>query len=172
MNPELDCLFSRRSIRAYQPKDVDEDMVRDILEAAMAAPSAVARDPWNFVVVRNHDTLTKIAEALPNGKMIAGAAVGIVVCGDLGRAHDRQMSYLLQDCCAAIENLLLAANMLGLGTCWLGVHPREERMAHVCRVLNIPDGVIPIAAIALGWPAESKEPRTRYRDDAVHLETW
>ena len=89
MNPELNCLFSRRSIRAYQPKDVGEDLVRDILEAAMAAPSAVAKDPWSFVVVRNHDMLTKIAEALPNGKMFADAPIGVVVCGDLNRAHDR-----------------------------------------------------------------------------------
>ena len=89
MNPALNCLFSRRSIRAYQSKDVGEDLVRDILEAAMAAPSAVAKDPWSFVVVRNHDMLTKIAEALPNGKMFADAPIGVVVCGDLNRAHDR-----------------------------------------------------------------------------------
>ena len=172
MNPKLNCLFSRRSIRAYQPKDVGEDLVHDILEAAMAAPSAVAKDPWSFVVVRNHDMRTKIAEALPNGKMLADAPIGVVVCGDLDRAHDRQLSYLLQDCSAAIENLLLAANMLELGACWLGVHPREERIAHIRSLLNIPDGVIPMAVIAIGWPAKIKEPRTRYRDDAVHYEVW
>jgi len=172
MNPELNCLFSRRSIRAYQSKDVGEDLVRDILEAAMAAPSAVAKDPWSFVVVRNHDMLKKIAEALPNGKMLADAPIGIVVCGDLDRAHDGQLSYLLQDCSASIENLLLAVNILGLGACWLGVHPREERITHIRNLLNIPDGVIPIAAIAIGWSAKTKEPRTRYRDEAVHHEIW
>jgi nitroreductase len=172
MNPKLNGLFSRRSIRAYQPKDIDADLVRDVLDAAMAAPSAVARDPWHFVVVRNRDMLTKIAEALPNGKMLADAPVGIVVCGDLDRAHDRQLSYLLQDCSAAIENLLLAASQLGLGACWLGVHPREERMTRIRSLLKIPDGVIPIAAIAIGWPAHGKEPRTRYRDDAVHYKAW
>ena len=172
MNPDLECLFSRRSIRAYQSKDVGDDLVRDILKAAMAAPSAVAKDPWNFVVIRNHDMLTKIADVLPNGKMLADAPLGIVVCGDLDRAHDRQLSYLLQDCSASIENLLLAVNILGLGACWLGVHPREKRMTHIRTLLNIPDEVIPIAVIAIGWPAKSKEPRTRYRDDAVHDETW
>jgi nitroreductase len=172
MNPELNCLFSRRSIRVYQPKDLGEDMVRDLLEAAMAAPSAVARDPWSFVVVRNHDMLTKIAKGLPNGKMLTDAPVGIVVCGDLNRAHDRQWSYLLQDCSAAIENLLVAANILGLGACWLGVHPREERMTHIRSLLNIPGRVMPIAVIAVGWPAKNETPRTRYRDDGVHYETW
>jgi nitroreductase len=172
MNPKLNCLFSRRSIRAYQPRDVDESLVHDILEAAMAAPSAVAKDPWSFVVVRDHNMLMKIAEGLPNGKMLADAPIGIVVCGDLQRAHDRQLSYLLQDCSAAIENLLLAVNILGLGACWLGVHPREDRMTHIRSLLNIPNGVIPVAAIAIGWPAKPQESRTRCHEDAVHYETW
>ena len=172
MNPRLNDLFARRSVRVYRRQDVADDLIRDVLEAAMAAPSAVAKDPWAFVVVRNRDMLAKIAEGLPNGKMLRDAALGIVVCGDLPRAHDRQLSYLLQDCTAAIENLLVAASVLGLGACWLGVHPREERVQHIRSLLNIPDPVIPIAAIAIGWPAESPAPRTRYREDAVHHETW
>jgi len=172
MNPKLNFLFSRRSIRAYRQQDVADDFVRDLLEAAMAAPSAVAKDPWAFVVVRDRSVLSKIAEGLPNGTMLRDAALGIVVCGDLQRAHDGQLSYLLQDCSAAIENLLLAANGLGLGACWLGVRPREERVKHIRSLLNIPDPVIPMSAIAVGWPAESPGPRTRYREDAVHHETW
>jgi nitroreductase len=70
------------------------------------------------------------------------------------------------------ENLLLAASSLGLGACWLGVHPRDDRVRHIRSLLNVPDGVIPISAIAIGWPAESPAPRTRYRAEAVHLETW
>ena len=172
MNSKLDYVFARRSIREYQAEDVEESLVRDLLEAAMAAPSAVARDPWEFVVIRNRDMAAKIAEGLPHGKMIAKAPVGIVVCGDLNRTHDGQLSYMLQDCSAAIENLLLAAGTLGLGACWLGVHPREERITHIRSMLKLPQGVIPIAAIAIGWPAQSHEPRTRYREDAVHYETW
>lgn len=172
MNSRLRFLFSRRSIRVYQNQDVADDLVRDLLEAAMAAPSAVAKDPWAFVVVRNREMLCRIADGLPNGTMLRDASLGIVVCGDLPRAHQRQLSYMLQDCSAAIENLLLAASTLGLGACWLGVHPREERVQHVRSLLSIPDPVIPVAAIAIGWPAESPEPRTRYREDAVHHETW
>jgi nitroreductase len=172
MNPELNHLFSRRSVRAYQQRDVPDNLVNDLLEAAMAAPSAVAKDPWDFVIVRNRDMLSKIAEGLPNGTMLREAALGIVVCGDLRRAHDGQLSYLLQDCSAAIENLLLAASTLGLGACWLGVHPREDRVAHIRSLLNIPDSVIPVSAVSVGWPAESPRPRTRYRQDAVHYETW
>jgi len=172
MNSRLNDLFARRSVRAYRQQEVSDEMLRDILEAAMAAPSAVAKDPWAFVVVRNREMLAKIAEGLPNGKMLRDAAQGIVVCGDLQRAHDQQLSYLLQDCTAAIENLLLAASILGLGACWLGVHPRQERVQHLRSLLAIPEPVIPIATISVGWPAESPPPRTRYRQDAVHRETW
>ena len=172
MNPELNYIFTRRSIRAFKPDDVSDEMVQDILEAAMAAPSACAKDPWDFIVIRSSETRAKLAEGLPHGRMIADSPVGMIACGDMKRAHDGQLSYMLQDCSAAIENLLLAVNTLGLGAVWLGVHPREERISHVRSLLNIPEHVIPIAAIAIGWPAETQEPRTRYREEAVHRETW
>ncbi len=168
----LDFIFGRRSIRVFAPGEVSDEQVKTLLEAAMAAPSAVAKDPWRFVVVRNRQTLNKIAEVLPNGKMLPDAAVGIVVCGDIEAAHDRQLSYLLQDCSAAIENLLLAAHVLGLGACWLGVHPRENRIAAIKRILSLPEQIIPVSVIAVGKPGEVKEPRTRYSEDKVHYERW
>ncbi len=172
MNRLLSSLFARRSVREYQLKDVDDSLVQDLLEAAMAAPSAVAKDPWEFIVVRDHTTRQRIVEGLPNGGMLTDAALGIVVCGDLLRAHDGQLSYLLQDCAAAVENLLLAASMLGLGACWLGVHPRPTRIAHVRSLLAMPEQIIPVAIVSIGWPAESPPPRTRFRVAAVHQETW
>ncbi len=172
MNPHLAFLFGRRSIRVYAPGEVTDAQVQSLLEAAMAAPSAVAKDPWRFVVIRHPQTLARIAAALPNGQMLATAAVGLVVCGDLEAAHDRQLSYLLQDCSAAIENLLLAAHALGLGACWLGVHPREDRIRKLSQLLRLPPSVIPVAGVALGRPGEVKEPRTRYQPAYVHREQW
>jgi nitroreductase len=172
MNPLLASLFARRSVRQYRADDVSDSLIRDLLEAAMAAPSAVAKDPWEFIIVRDRPMRARIAEKLPNGQMLVDAPAGIVVCGDLRRAHDRQLSYLLQDCSAAIENLLLAASMLGLGACWLGVHPREERVAHIRSLLRIPDPVIPVSAVAIGWPAESPPARTRFDVERVHREVW
>ena len=168
----LGFIFARRSIRAYAPGPVSEDQLNTLLQAAMAAPSAVAKDPWRFIVIRRKATLQKITEKLPNGKILAETPVGIIVCGDLEAAHDKQLSYLLQDCAAAIENLLLAVHALGLGACWLGVHPREERVKHVREVLGLPPSVIPICAIAIGLPGEVKEPRTRYNPAHVHYEKW
>jgi nitroreductase len=168
----LGFILARRSIRVYAPGDVSEDQVNLLLQAAMAAPSAVAKDPWRFIVVRHARTLAAIAESLPNGRMLATAAVGIVVCGDLDAAHDRQLSYLLQDCSAAIENLLLGAQILGLGACWLGVHPREERIKRLRQLLSLPASVIPVSCIAVGQPGETKEPRTRFDPAYVHREKW
>jgi nitroreductase len=104
--------------------------------------------------------------------MLAMAPLGIVVCGDLDAVHDHQLSYLLQDCSAAVENLLLCAHALGLGACWLGVHPREERIRKLKEILQLPASVIPIAAISIGHPGEEKEPRTRFNCDYVHWEKW
>lgn len=172
MNEKLGALFSRRSVRKYKPKEIPDEMIRDLLEAAMAAPSAVAKDPWDFIIVKKQEIRDRIADALPNGQMLRLAPVGVVVCGNLERAHGEEFSYMLQDCSAAIENLLLAADMLGLGACWLGVHPREERVAELKGLFSLPENVIPVSCIALGWPEEHAIPRTRYRDDAVHYETW
>lgn len=172
MNPKLTVLFNRRSVRKYTDEVVSDETVRDILEAGMAAPSAVAKDPWAFIVVRDRDMLGKIAEALPNGKMLTDAALGIVVCGDIDQSHGNELSYMLQDCAAAIENMLLAISALDLGACWLGVHPRKERLTHLKQLFSLPKNIIPISVIAMGHPAENPAARTRFKIDSVHYEKW
>jgi nitroreductase len=176
MNSNVDMrlgfIFGRRSIRAYSGEPVSEGVVQKLLEAAMAAPSAVAKDPWRFVVVHKRVVLEQLAPVLSNGEMLLRAGTGIVVCGDLDVAHDRQLSYLLQDCAASIENTLLCAHILGLGACWLGVHPREQRMKSVIEILRLPKSVVPVGCVCVGHPAEVKEPRTRFNRSYVHLDQW
>jgi len=172
MNPELNCIFSRRSIRKYLDKAVPEEMLDDLLQAAMAAPSAVAKDPWHFIVVQDRETLNKIADILPSGKMLRQATAAFIVCGDINKANIQAESYLLQDLSAATENILIAANILELGTCWLGIHPREDRLSGIRQLFELPDNIIPMCGIAIGWPAEKPEARTRYRNERVHIEKW
>jgi nitroreductase len=172
VDQQFSFIFGRRSIRAYAPGEISDEAVQQLLRAAMAAPSAAAKDPWRFVVIRNRETLARLAAALPNGPMLATAALGIAVCGELEKAHDQQLSYLLQDCSAAIENVLLAAHILGLGACWLGVHPREQRINSLREILALPASVIPVSCIAIGRPGEQKEARTRFNSDYVHYERW
>ncbi len=171
-NDKFQFILGRRSIRVYGPGEVGDSAVTQLLQAAMAAPSAVARDPWRFMVIRRKETLAAIAAVLPNGGMLASAPLGIIVCGDLDAAHDRQLSYLLQDCAAAMENLLLCAHAQGLGACWLGIHPRENRIRKIKEILALPSSVVPVAGAAIGYPGETKEPRTRFNREYVHWEKW
>ena len=172
MNPKLMPIFERRSVRKYTADELSDGAIRDILEAGMAAPSAVCRDPWDVVVVRDKAVLAEMATELPNAPMLPHAAAALVVVGNPAEAHDQKLSYLLQDCSALVENMLLATSMLGLGACWLGIHPREPRIVHLRNVLNIPEDRLPIAAIAIGHPADSPEPRTRYNEKKVHWKKW
>ncbi|MDX9835334.1 MAG: nitroreductase family protein [Desulfobulbus sp.] len=172
MNPKLVALFARRSIRAYTDRPVPDTLLTDLLKAGMAAPSAVAKDPWHFIVLRSRVSLDQLASVLPNGQMLGQAPLALVVCGDLDRAHDRELSFLLQDVSAAVENILIAASILGLGACWLGIHPRPGRIAAVAAQLDLPSQVLPVAGIALGWPAQQRAARTRYNPACVHQEQW
>jgi nitroreductase len=172
MNPLLQPIFARRSVRKFKDKDVSEETIKDALEAAMASPSAAATDPWHFIVVHDAATRKKLAQGLPYGKMLAESPVCIVVCGDILKALDEQLSYLLQDCSAATENLLLAISMLGLGAVWLGVHPRDNHIAYLRVLFSLPENIIPVCAIAVGWPAEKPAARTRFNPAAVHNEKW
>jgi len=163
----IDLIKRRRSIRQYTSEDVSEEHVRLLLEAAMAAPSGSALDPWHFVVVRNAETRKKLAATHTYSDMCARAPVVIAVCGD-----ETVSRHWIADGAAATENMLLAATSLGLGTVWIGVYPRPEREAHVRQVLNIPDSIRILCLVPVGHPAEEKPPRTRYNAAKVHHETF
>jgi len=161
-------IFARRSIRSYTAESVGEAHIKTLLEAAMAAPSASNLKPWHFVVVSDRQTLDNLAEFHPHGKMLFEAPLCIAVCGD----STISTRYWVQDCSAATENLLLAAVALGLGAVWLGVYPKEERVVAVCKVLNLPQPIVPLNLISIGHPAEEKASRTQYDAARVHRERW
>ena len=167
MNEKLDFIFSRRSVRLFTREPVSEAEIEAILQAGMSAPSARARDPWRFVVTRRAADLEAMRSIAPNGSMLTGAAAAFLVCGDITQAHEHQESYMLQDVSACVENMLLAINGLGLGGCWIGIHPRLQRVEGMRNYFNLPDSIVPIAAIALGHPAKKPEKRTRFRADYV-----
>ena len=163
----LDLIKRRRSIRQYTSQDVSDEQLQQLLEAAMAAPSASARDPWHFVVIRDAATRQKLSQTHTFSDMAARAPVVIAVCGD------EQMSrHWVADCAAATENLLLAVTALGLGAVWVGVYPGAEREDHVRAVLNIPAHIRVLCLIPIGHPAEDKPPRTRFNPGKVHREKF
>ncbi|HEV2209845.1 MAG TPA: nitroreductase family protein [Verrucomicrobiae bacterium] len=171
-NPRLELILGRRSIRVYAPGEISDAALEQLLKAAMAAPSAMTKDPWRFITIRNKATLAHLASILPGGKMLLTATAAVIVCGDQEAALEQQLSFLLQDCSAAIENLLLAAHALDLGACWVGIHPSADAIKKVRDLLALPAAVVPVAAVSLGLPGEQLPPRTRYRAQYVKQETW
>jgi nitroreductase len=161
-------IFARRSIRKYTDEPVGEGDVKALLEAAMAAPSASNRKPWQFVVVTERQMLDALAEAHPHGKMLFQAPLCISVCGDLTEME----RYWVQDCSAATENLLLAVTALSLGAVWLGVYPKEDRVAAVREILSLPETITPLNLVSIGHAAEEREARTQYDEARVHRERW
>lgn len=164
----LDALFTRRSIRKFTGAPVSDEDLTTILEAGMNAPSANNRQPWHFIVVSDREKLDAIMDVHPYSRMLAQAPLAIVVCGDTTVST----SYWQQDCAAATENILLAARALGLGTCWLGVTPNEQRTPAIAELFGLPDHVQPLNVIALGHPAEDKGRVDRYDAAKVHKNGW
>jgi nitroreductase len=157
---------NRRSIRKYKAgKPVGREQLKQLLEAAMMAPSACNSRPWEFIAVTNRETLDKIVELHPYAGMCktASAAIIVVAVPQEGTAE----GYFPQDCGAATENILLKAAELGLGTCWCGVYPRDERMSAIRELFKIPEPKIPFNVIAVGVPDEAPERRGFYEESKV-----
>ena len=174
MNTKLNIIFNRRSIRSYiHSKPIPEETIKDILEAAMACPTACNMKAYDFILIDDKNKLQEVSDCLPYGKFLSTASLGIVVCGNIEKVNAGELSYLLQDCSAAIENILIAASELGLGACWLGVHPRKERIERIKDIFNLPDNIIPVSIISIGYPDKSiLKKRTQYDKNKIHRNEW
>ncbi|MDR0971690.1 MAG: nitroreductase family protein [Bacteroidales bacterium] len=169
----MENILSRSSVRDYTDKPLEKDQIITLLKAAMAAPSAVNKQPWDFIVITQRDILDNMAQLLPNAKMLHRAPCAIVVCGNLKKALDGEnQEYWIQDCSAATENLLLAAHALNLGAVWTGVYPSKERVKIVQKVLNLPEFIIPLNVIPIGYPQEEGKPKDKFKDENIHWERW
>jgi nitroreductase len=158
----FEAIKGRRSIRAFQNRDIPPETVDRLIDAARWAPSAGNIQPWEFIIVRKPETKRKLAEAALEQTFIEEAPVVIVVCADENRSSQGygtrgKTLYCLQDTAAATQNIHLAAYALGLGTCWVGAFREDEAK----KILNIPSGVRPVAIIPVGYPAEKPQPRNR-----------
>ncbi|MGD8623380.1 MAG: nitroreductase family protein [Anaerolineae bacterium] len=168
MEDLLDLMYSRRSIRDYTGEPVSDEDVESMLKAAMAAPSARNLQPWHFVVVRDREVLDELAEVHKYAYMLEKAPMAIVVCGD----QEVSKKHWVEDTCAATQNLLLAATALGLGGVWISLYPKKKYQKAVRELLEIPDHVGVLCALAVGHPAERKKARTQYDEKCVHQEAW
>lgn len=166
----FEAILTRRSIRKYQRKPVGDDVVRQLLTAAMSAPSARNSQPWEFVVLTDRATLEKASRVNPYAGMAAEAPLAIVVCADPRR--ETSSGYWMVDCAAAVENMLLAAHGLGLGAVWTGIYPRPERISGFRQLLGVPEAVVPHTMVVVGYPAEERAAEERFDGERVHRERW
>lgn len=167
-NAIVECIMTRTSIRQYTDQTVSADTIETLLRAGMAAPTAVNKQPWHFVAITDREKLDGIAIANPNAGMVKKAPLAIVVCGDMKKALEGPArAFWIQDCSAATENILLAAHALGLGAVWTGLYPNEDRAKAVSELLKLPETIIPLCAIVIGYPAEQPQPKDKWLPENV-----
>lgn len=170
-NPVVETIFKRRSIRRYSDKEVEQEKLDILLKTAMSAPTACNNQSWEFVVITDKSLLTRLRQFLEYGPYEAPMA--IIPCHNPKYVRNpRCEPFWQQDISAAIENMMIAAVSLDLGTVWLGVYPKQDIISFIRKLIKIPEEVIPLAVILVGYPAENKHPRTQYKADRVHWQTY
>lgn len=167
-NAVVENIMTRTSIRAYQERQVEDEKIEVMLRAAMAAPTAGNKQPWRFIVIKDKNILKEISENFKNIKMAEQAPMAIVVCGDLKATFEGEgVEYWVQDASAATENILLAAHSLGLGAVWCGIYPIKDRVATLKDMLDIPDDIVPLNIVPVGYPAEIPKPKDKWNPAAI-----
>lgn len=166
----LQAIFTRRSVRHFTTEPVGAAQVELLLRAAMSAPSSGNAQPWAFAVIDERAVLDEIAAFHASGAVVQEAQVCILVCGEPGR--EKNPGRWMLDCANATQNMLLAAHASGLGAVWLGIWPDPRRIEGMTRVMRLPEGVIPVALAAVGYPAETPAQADRFDPQRVHHNRW
>lgn len=172
-NAAIENIMTRTSVRAYSDRQITDGQLDTIMRAAMAAPSAVNKQPWRFIVVKDQALRDSISENMNSMKMAKEAPVSIIVCGDMEATLDGEgQPYWIQDVSAVSENILLAANALGIGSVWCGIYPVSQRVAWFQKTFEMPENIIPLSCINLGFPAAPVTPKDKWKPENIHYDTW
>ena len=166
----LQAIFTRRSIRKFTGEPISNENMETLLRAGFSAPSAHNMQPWHFVVLKNPATLEYIAEAPPYAKMLPQAGCCIIVCGD--EEVQKTKGLMVQDCSAAIQNILLAAHGIGLGAVWCGLYPAPELTKLLSVTIKLPEKIEPIGMIVVGHKTEDRATAERYDSGKIHYDQW
>ena len=169
----IENIMTRVSVRAYTDRMVEDDKIETMIRAAMAAPSAGNKQPWRFVVIKDKEILKAVASNMHTMTMADKAPVAVVVCGDMNDTFPGDgLDYWVEDASAATENLLLAAHSMGLGAVWCGVYPMKDRVAFIQSLLKLPDNIVPLNVVPVGYPAEQPEVKDKWKPGNIHYDTW
>ena len=172
MEETLRPILERRSCRSYTDRQVSDEIIQTLLRAGMVAPSARNSQPWEFLVLRDATLKAAVSAVGTYWGMLKDAPLGIVVLANLKDYSATHRDYFVQDCAAATENILLAAHAMGLGGVWLGLYPNEERIKGVTALCGLPDEVIPVTLVSIGYPAKMPHPHTTFHEDKVHYDRY
>ncbi len=166
----LQAIMTRRSIRRFTGEVISEEQLDTLVRAGFQAPSAHNEQPWHFVVVRDKEKLEVIGKTHGYAKMLPSAGCGIIVCGDEEKQNNR--GFLVEDCSAAIQNILLAAHGIGLGAVWCGIYDSGNLVDFMKELLELPNNIIPIGMVVVGVKDAEKAPSDRYDANKVHYDKW
>ena len=165
----IKAIKTRRSIRRFNEKVVSEIQIRQLLECAMSAPSAYNRQPWQFIVLADRKILDKIAET-GHYYALGGASAAILVCGDFEIEDEEK--FLIQGCSTAAENILIAANALGLSAVWTSIYPFDDAIDMFRDFFNLSRNILPMAVIPIGYSEEKPFEAARFDEKKVHYNKW
>lgn len=167
-NPTLETIFNRKSVRKYTEQPVEKEKLEMLVRAGMAAPSSRDRRPWEFIIVTDRAILDQMGDGLPLARMLKDTKQAIIVCGDTIKSNNAWQL----DCSAAAQNVLLAAESMGLGAVWTAAYPYPERMKVVREALQLPEHIVPLTVIPLGYPTGIEKPKDKFNQKQVHYNGW
>lgn len=163
----IENIMARTSVRKYLDQKVEDEKITTMLKAGMAAPSGKDNRPWEFVVVTDRTVLDSLAAGLPYAKMLKQAPLAIIICGDTTKS-----SYWYLDCSAATQNILLAAEALGLGAVWTAAYPYDDRMGVVAQYTGLPENIKPLCVVPIGYPSTPNTPKDKWDETKIHTNKW
>lgn len=165
-----EALLDRRSIRKYKDQKINKENIDKILKVAMYAPSAMNTQAWHFIVIDDKEILIETLKSIPYAEMLRQSAAAILVCGDA--LIEKNESWLLQNCSASIQNILLSAHGLGIGSCWIAIHGMDDVYKNVKAQFKLPENIVPVALISLGYPDEVVTAEERFKEEKIHFNNW
>ena len=166
----MKAILTRRSIRKYKDKNINKEQVNEIIKAAMYAPSAFNKQPWQFIAVDKRETIDEIFKIIPHAEMLKEAAAAVIICGD--KSLEEDINLIALDCSAATQNALLAVHDAGLGAVWISAYPGEETMSGLKKFFNYPENIIPISVLSIGFPDEEVTAEERFKPEKIHYNNW
>lgn len=168
----LSVIHSRKSVRRFQDKAVSKEDLITILKAGMAAPTGFNAQPWQFITITDRNTMLELRKELKYAKGLDSSPAAIIVCGDMSKVRKEAPEFWITDTSAATENMLLAIEGIGLGGVWCTLYPGKERMDHARKILNLPEHIMPMCIIPLGYPEGKAKPKNKFKAENIHWEKW